>query len=255
MSLDRLLAKIETLAKPVLGQAEVPPPELIGFCVVTARTLNKWKVNTLAGLAGVSVSTLERVERGERVTTESLEKIGRALGHPPGYFTAPREPLSQDEVKRDFVERYGQLVPVEIHPLNTQRQVRKLANCHAYLPYRPTLDNTYDGDVANLLEWIDLAAFVLGRVSETPDDKGQRRRLYRDVLGCVAEFNRKGIFVSTGVLDAPQPGLPEWKIGVVMFTMRRLDPGVAKRRVILIDKRVTALSNSIGWGDWPEDAG
>ena len=37
-----------------------------------------------------SLSTIQRVERGEAVSKENLDKIACALGHPPSAFTEPR---------------------------------------------------------------------------------------------------------------------------------------------------------------------
>ena len=58
------------------------------------RSLKNWKVSTLADFAPVSVSTVERVERGEKVGEEALDKIAIALGYEKGAFHAQRIPLS-----------------------------------------------------------------------------------------------------------------------------------------------------------------
>jgi hypothetical protein len=57
----------------------------------------------------VSLSSLERVERGEQVSPHLLDKIGRALGYDDVYFTAAREPIAKETVLNDFVETYGDL--------------------------------------------------------------------------------------------------------------------------------------------------
>jgi transcriptional regulator with XRE-family HTH domain len=55
------------------------------------------KQSTLADFARVSVSTIERAERGEKISEECLNRIGQALGYGPGYLTAPRRIRTQDE--------------------------------------------------------------------------------------------------------------------------------------------------------------
>jgi len=42
----------------------------------------QWKVSTLADFARVPVSTVERVERAEKVSPENHDRIAVALGQP-----------------------------------------------------------------------------------------------------------------------------------------------------------------------------
>ncbi|MGH6926541.1 MAG: helix-turn-helix domain-containing protein [Propylenella sp.] len=77
--------------------SSVPSPALVAFFVRWVRGLHQWKQSTLAEFADVSISTIERVERGEKVSDEALGRIAEALGYPPGHFTAPRRRLSMEE--------------------------------------------------------------------------------------------------------------------------------------------------------------
>ncbi len=58
----------------------------------------------LASMAGVSLSTIERVERGEQVRAGSLEKIALALGQEQHAFTRHRRQLSDDEMVAHMTE-------------------------------------------------------------------------------------------------------------------------------------------------------
>jgi hypothetical protein len=51
--------------------------------------------------------------------------------------------------------------------------------------------------------------------------------------------------VLSGVMPAPQDRLPDWKVAVVSITPRLTDPGAAKRRHLMVDRRVVALPS------WP----
>jgi transcriptional regulator with XRE-family HTH domain len=51
----------------------------------------------LADFACVSVSTIERVECGEKVSNEALDRIAQGLGYEPGRFTAPRYRLGPEQ--------------------------------------------------------------------------------------------------------------------------------------------------------------
>ena len=61
------------------GVACVPPPKVIADFVRWSRQVLQWKKETLASFASVSLSTVERIERGERVSSESLDRVAAAL--------------------------------------------------------------------------------------------------------------------------------------------------------------------------------
>ena len=108
------------------------------------------------------------------------------------------------------------------------------------------MPETYDNDIANLGEWLDLASFILSDVMEnpTPSERG-RRDLYNDILACVAELERRGLTVLSGVMPAPQPGLPDWKVAIVSVTPRLTDPGAPKRHHVMVDRRCVALPSTV----------
>jgi transcriptional regulator with XRE-family HTH domain len=119
---DRLVA----LPRPDPDKPALPPAEIIAFNVHVRRKLHGWKQSTLASLAGVSLSTVERIERGDTVQPAVMEKIGAAFGYPPGYYTAPRVPLTHGEMARkaDF---HTAFVPVV--PFANQHGFRRVARC------------------------------------------------------------------------------------------------------------------------------
>ena len=68
MKSNELLEKIANLDSSPSDVPEVPPPELIAWFVRLVRGLRNWKQTALADFACISLSTVERVERGERVS-------------------------------------------------------------------------------------------------------------------------------------------------------------------------------------------
>lgn len=190
----------------------MPPVELVAFVVYWNRGLRNWKKSTLADIAGVSVSTIERVERGEKVSDEALDKVAVGFGYEAGYFTKPRLRLGTDEVAAQFADTYGHMERVAVSPLTTHRAIREIAQSEAYLFHRPDVPESYDGAISNLGEWFDLASFVMSfpddRLSSSKRggrDRG-RRDLYNDILASVQELARNGFTVLSGVMDAPQEG-------------------------------------------------
>jgi transcriptional regulator with XRE-family HTH domain len=239
MSLNHLLEKLLPWDSYPTDTPIVPPLELIAFFVRCARGLRQWKQSTLADFAGVSLSTVERVERGERVSNECLDRIAVGLGYARGYFTEPRIPRPPQDAATEMVKRFGELEPVKVQPLRTHSQVRTIADCHGFLIHRPNVGEAYDGHVCALTEWLDLASFILGSpdVGAAASEDGCRRELYNSILACVQDIEQSGLTVLCGMVDAPQEGFSDWKIAVVSFTPKISDPGARKRRVLLVDRR------------------
>ena len=238
MTVDEILDAILKMDATPPDQPRSPPAELLAFFVRWERHLHQWKQRTLADFACVSLSTVERVERAEKVSDECLDRIAVALGHDRGYLTTPRLPMGQEKAITEFVEKFGELAPVPVRRLSTQSQVRQFGNCHGCLIHRSEVGVIHDDLVSELAEWLDLASFVIGCSDMfAPSRESRRRKLYANILGCVRRLEESGLNVLGGVLDAPQPGIPDWKVAVMAITPKRTDPGAGKRRHVLVDRR------------------
>jgi transcriptional regulator with XRE-family HTH domain len=239
-----LLEKLAQADQAQAGEIAVPAPETVGFVIRWERALRGWKQSTLADFGQVSVSTIERTERGEKISDDSLERIGQAFGYGPGRFTAPRRVKTQEEAYATLVTSWAHLEPVDVRPLRTQMQVRMLARCHAYLFHRPGVGEAYDDDIAILGEWLDLASYIInwppGNMAE-----GRRRKLYRDILDYVQQLERRAVTVLCGTMAAPQSDVPDWRVAVVTITPKLSDPGALKRRTVLVDRRCCTVP------EWP----
>lgn len=243
MTTQDLLDRIAGLSQCPVDVPTTPPIELIAFVVRWNRSLRQWKISTLADFARVSISTVERVERGKKVSDEALDKIAHAFGYGVGYFTEPRLPLGADEVAAKLIETYDNLEAVPVTPMRTHRAVREAARCEAFLIHRPEVPDTYDADIENLTEWLDLASFVLSDFADgLPSSEHGRRDLYNDILSFIRELERRGLSVLSGVIHAPQEGRPDRKVAIVSVSPKLSDPGAAKRRHIMVDRRVVAVS-------------
>lgn len=243
MNAQELLDKIKDLPNKPVDVPTAPPVELVAMVVRWGRHLKQWKATTLADFARVSLSTVERVERGDKVSEEALDRIAQALGHEPGAFTTPRLPIGPQKAAEQIIETYGHLEPVAVAPMKTHKAIRDAARCDAYLIHRPGVPDTYDDDIANLGEWLGLASFILSDIVEdsSPPERG-RRDLYNDILASVAELERRGLTVLSGVMQAPQPRMPDWKVAIVSVTPRLTDPGAPKRRHVMVDRRTVAVA-------------
>ena len=244
MNVEELLDKITQMPRGEADVPAVPPRELVALVVRWARQMRGWKVSTLADFSTVSISTVERVERGERVSEEALDRIAQALGYESGAFHAPRTPLGAEKASQEMIDTFGNVERVPVSAMKTQRAVREAISCQAFLVHRPEVPEVYDQDIANLIEWLDFASFSLsGDIQIEGEESPSRRKLYGDILACVAELERRGLTVLSGVMDAPQPKIPEWKVSIVSITPKLTDPGAVKRNHVFVDRRSVVLSN------------
>lgn len=242
MSVQDLLDRIVRLPETEPGTVTVPPPEIVGFCVRMSREQMNWKVSTLADFARVSVSTVERIERGEKVSEEALDRIAAAFGFAPGYYTKRREKLSTAVAAEKMVEDYGDMEAVPVEPFSLHRHVREASACHALIVLGPNLSPVYDDDVATLKEWMELAAFVLSDVVEPAKDAPSQRREFCDsVLGQVRAMERRGLTILLGSMSAPWSGLTPLRVAVLAISPKLSDPGASKRRVVLVNRKAIGL--------------
>lgn len=212
-----------------------PPLPLIAFCVIVGRRMMGWKQETLASMAGVALSTVERVERGESVSRETLEKIGALLGHPPGAFTEPRIGIGLDEAARQFADQWRTRMVVAVAPFENQRQIRSAIAAHYYLLHRVDIPADADAEIRTLIEWLDLGASMYSGFpfGEEPMPK---REFYREVLKGIHALRARGIQVLVGNFDVSR-AIGNMNVCLVSLTLAKDDPAAAKRKVVIVDTR------------------
>jgi transcriptional regulator with XRE-family HTH domain len=133
MSMDERLKRIATEKISDDGRPRRPSRDLVAMIIRMGRGLRGWKARTLADFAGVSISTVERAERGEPVRDASLERIGAAIGYEPGDFTRERMRLSPDAAHAALSEDWRHRAVVEVSVLAKQVQLRALSRCHSLM--------------------------------------------------------------------------------------------------------------------------
>lgn len=245
MDTNELLKRIAAEPPPTAGVAGRPSRNLLAMLVRMGRSMRGRKAQTLADFSGLSLSTVERVERAEAVSDVTLERIGTALGYDPGDFTRERISLSPEETCASIQNDWGSLVPAPIAPLSKERQLRAMSRCHAMLKIGRAFSDEACALLDELAEWVDLIGFV--RSDLTPSDGPKRmRELYQGALNCAQRLRREGMNMLAGVWHDPKPAIPDFTYAVLAVSPRALDPGAAKRSHILLDRREVART-PIDW--------
>ncbi|MEL7708273.1 helix-turn-helix transcriptional regulator [Citromicrobium bathyomarinum] len=224
-----------------------PPVEMIANFVRMQRGFYRWKQQTLASKAGVSLSTVQRVERGDKVTDQSLEKLAIALNQDEGAFTLPRAPISEDKaiVKTiEFFNSFANMRAVEVAPLRTELQIRRLCQSTIYI-FDSDLGPEAACDVDCLKEYLDLTSFCRAQdgilLGPKPDRAFSIRRLYGDVLAHVnaLEKNYKAVCLAgTYQSETTIPDEGEVEVGVVAVRSREQNPAASKISSLLAPESI-----------------
>jgi transcriptional regulator with XRE-family HTH domain len=247
-SLFRELGELQKKAQA--GIALIPDAKFLANFVQLERCSMGWKQETLASFAEVSLSTVQRIERGDSVSAACLDKIALALGQKPGAFTEPRVPLTTEEFGKkvkEWTRPFRDLSPVNVQPLRKQTQIIRLTRAEFCLVERGQLDEQYQDEIDGLREALGCVAFILGSqeansvIKFADQESCKRRELYNSILDYVSRIQREANAVAlAGVYAAAtnHPALAEARVGLIAFFPRRTDPGAIKRRVLFAPKSI-----------------
>ena len=204
----------------------------------------QWTQETLAEFSGVSLSVVERVEGGVKVSDESCRRIAQALGWRAEAFLEPRERLSFQEALLATTRWFSKHYVVSVHPLKTQPQIAELVRTDGVIVDGSRIqDDTSRELVGAFEEWLDFASWVVATTE--PDsiidcgkdrDLPGRREVYRNILDAALEIGRRGYTVLAGTLKVLLTEDEYIVIGVVSFFPLVSDPAAAKRPFVLIPK-------------------
>lgn len=231
-------------------EAILPPdPKGLGAYIRFQRAQLHWKQATLASMASVSLSTIERVERGEPVRAGSLEKIALALGQEQDAFTRPRRQLNGDEMVAHMTEClaiFKGKIPISVAPFRTEQQLRALAATHFAVVDTDIDDPDAYDDLAGLREWIDLAAFMKAQQTGVFKMRREReyraRQLYSDVFEHVDAIERRHnavCLVGTYEAECEDPDYGPVPIGLLTLRSKARNPAAALVDQMWVEKSMS----------------
>ncbi|WP_205215700.1 helix-turn-helix domain-containing protein [Azospirillum brasilense] len=214
------------------GALYVPTSQEVGALVNTWRRLLNWKRETLAQFAAVSLSTIERIERGEAVSAESLDRVAVALRFEVGDFHRPRRLRSFEEALAHVTEFFAGKVAVPCAPLKTQPQAAALLGCHCYLVDDGRCTQDVAESVAILRGNLNFYSCALGDLA-IPGETVKKRDIYTSFLADVRAVERRGYNALHATYEA-DTRIGAWNVGVIAFFPKLTDPGAAKREFVFV---------------------
>ncbi len=210
----------------------IPSPQEIAALVTAWRRSRNWKQETLAQFAAVSLSTVERIERGEVVSTETLDRVAVALDFKEGDFHRPRPGRCIDESLLQTMRFFEGKMGVPCVPLKTQPQAATLLNCNAYLVDDGRCTPDAAEAIASLRENLGFYRSALHDPMGL-DEPVKKREIYTSLLADVQAVERRGHMALHATYDADSR-FGRVKVAVIAFFPKLTDPGAAKREVVFV---------------------
>lgn len=235
-----------------------PAPDTIAAFVKLQRGLYGWKREMLAALAKVSLSTVERVERGEPVRASSLEKLALALKLSPDAFTSSRVPCSEAEACAMLEESFAWMdgkVPVRVAPLRGEAQLRALTESDVFIVESDLEGEEAANEVDGLREYLDLTSFVRaedGTLLPKRERSFRIRQLYKDVLDAALSIERtyKAVCLA-GTYEAKSSTSSEtFSVAVVAVRSRERNPAAGKITRLLADPTIDMRAAMQSYLEW-----
>jgi transcriptional regulator with XRE-family HTH domain len=136
-------------------------PNEIGKAVATFRKASGMKQITLAYEAGrIQERTIQRLERGEQVSEDTLRKVAKALRIDESSFIGPRYVPTEEEALENATKFLSEVQIIDAKELITAQDCGTLFTAHAYLVDDTNVAHMHGAEIAvfkdQLQDWGDI---------------------------------------------------------------------------------------------------
>ena len=161
-----------------------PSPEVIAMAVRMFREHLGWKQINLAHEAGVDERTIQRVERGEKASAQTLRQIAKALKfEDPDVFTTPQRVPTKEEWKAELKKRVT--IPVSVAETGGQVVTFILACGYFHFDHPEPLD---EEDASLFGELFDsIMDYEMALSDLPPSARSEAGRYFDDLLARLGE--------------------------------------------------------------------
>lgn len=109
-------------------EARLMTPDELAVCIKLLRDIRKWSQEQLAAISGLTVRTIQRVERGEASSLDTRRALARAFDSEDiDAFNKPYTIPSMEQIQADKEKFDREHITLKATPLSTGRQLAKLS--------------------------------------------------------------------------------------------------------------------------------
>ncbi len=174
-------------------------PEEIGDAVVRFRKARGMKQITLAYEAGrIQERTIQRLERGELVSEDTLRKVAKALRLDENAFVGPRYVPTQEEVLQNAERFLAEVQVIDAKELTAVHDCAALFTAHTYL-VDDTNAPTHAAEIAAFKDQLQDWGDIYSSISHT-----ERLSACESVLGNVRAISAAGYQLLYGVYETEE---------------------------------------------------
>jgi transcriptional regulator with XRE-family HTH domain len=208
-------------------------PKEIGEAVEMIRKTVGMKQLTLALQAGVTERTVQRIENGEKVNDETLQRIAKAFRMEDGSFLGPREVLSKEEAWEAAEKRLKTLKVIDACGFATLKDAEAVLGTHGSVIDDHNVTDEAAEELAEfkdqLHDWNDVYLVL--------DSQQEKWNACRSLLQSAKKLEARGYVIRYGVYTTDD-GL---RI-VTMLLARKVDSMLCQVKQLLVPMRFTEMT-------------
>jgi len=190
------------------GTYKRPEPDVIASFVKELRAHLGWKQFALAHEAGVTVRTIERLEAGERMSDETLNKVAKALKLRESAFTEATYCPSDEELAAMVKKAKEDYTHTALHDLSGPRDLGNILSAHAYIVDGSNVAEDFADEVAAVKDYVQDAGDIHDDVPHT-----QQLTFSRELLGMIRDIEAQGYTARWGRYATDE----QFNVGVLTF--------------------------------------
>lgn len=132
-------------------------PNELGLLILFFRNSRKWSQETLAELSGLSVRTIQRIEKGEPASTETKQALALAFGcEDIDQFDKTTKVLTAEEIKKQQEDSDAKYLSLKAETVLTGRRLATLAaqmNANLF-SCNVAIQGQAEIDLANIMDYL-----------------------------------------------------------------------------------------------------
>ena len=183
-------------------------PEEIADVVKEIRTHHGWKQLALAHEAGVNVKTIERIEAGERVSDETLQKVAKALKLQGDAFTQAHYYPSHEDLAEMVRKAKEDYTHTPLRDLSNATELDNIFSAHAHL----VDDSAVDDSLADRVAWVKDYVQDAGNIYSDAQHS-DRLAFCRELLETLRDIETHGYTARWGLYATAD----DFQVGVLAF--------------------------------------